>query len=153
MDTLTFIDEENYRTMRVDVNITRNDSFRSGAIQLFFVASQKSIDFFCEHLEGKCSGDRDGRFFFRRLGGRSHKDESRCSMKAPLIGFPAIFENCLRIPSVIHTLFKHGLVQTQGGSMSKIYLLFQMTAFRKQPIMHRPILALRPGTSCRHRCV
>ncbi len=38
MDTLTFIDEENYRTMRVDVNITRNASFRSGAIQLFFVA-------------------------------------------------------------------------------------------------------------------
>ncbi|MDI3466073.1 MAG: hypothetical protein OJF50_004894 [Nitrospira sp.] len=26
MDTLTFIDEEDYRTMRVDVNITRNDS-------------------------------------------------------------------------------------------------------------------------------
>jgi hypothetical protein len=153
MDTLTFIDEDDYRTCVRDVNITRNGSFRSGAIQLFFVAGQKSIDFFCEHLEGKCSRDGNGWLFFCRLRGRSDQDEPRGSMKAPLIGFLAIFENRPRIPPVIYTPFKHGLIQTQGRSMSKIHLLVQLTAFRKQPIMHRPILALRPGTSCRHRCV
>ncbi|HWV47279.1 MAG TPA: hypothetical protein VN039_14865, partial [Nitrospira sp.] len=93
MDTLIFSDEEDYRTCVRDVNITRNGSFCLGAIQLFFVARQKSIDFFCEHLEWKGSRDRNGRLFFRRLGGRSHENEPRGSMKPPLIGFLAVFEN------------------------------------------------------------
>jgi hypothetical protein len=131
MDTLTFIDEEDYRTRLRDVNIARNGSFRSGGIRLFFVAGQKPIDFFREHLEWKRSRDRHGRLFLRRLNGRSHEDEPRCSVKSPLIGFLAIFENRLGIPPVVHTPFKRGLVQPERDRMLDIDLLVQPSSCGK----------------------